>query len=64
MNYYYALKGDYLHKLMQVEQINHHPEIQIKQSNIKIAIYSIDFNGITTKCINLALKIDSIYSTN
>ena len=55
----------FVNKISEIfEQINHHPEIQIKQSNIKIAIYSIDFNGITTKCINLALKIDSIYSTN
>tara|TARA_B100000029_G_scaffold343092_1_gene335484 strand:+ start:555 stop:836 length:282 start_codon:yes stop_codon:yes gene_type:complete len=56
---------EFINKISEIcESINHHPEIEIKQSNVKIAIYSIDFDGITTKCINLALKIDSIYITN
>jgi len=46
------------------ESMNHHPEITIKQSNVTIKITSIDFNGVTTKCINLAMKVDSIKPTN
>jgi 4a-hydroxytetrahydrobiopterin dehydratase len=46
------------------ESLNHHPIITINPSNVKIEIYSIQFNGITTKCINLAMKIDAIYNTN
>ena len=46
------------------ESMNHHPEITIKKSNVKIKITSIDFNGVTTKCINLAMKVDSIRLTS
>ena len=52
-------------KILEVsDTLNHHPEIYIEYSKLTISIYSIDFKGITTKCINLALKIDSIYNTN
>ena len=46
------------------ESMNHHLEIKVNQSEVKIKIYSIDFNGITTKCINFAMKLDPIYSFN
>ena len=56
---------DFINKISKIcELINHHPKIIINQTNITISIYSIDLDGITTKCINLALKIDSIYNTN
>ena len=55
----------FTNKILEVcDILNHHPEINIEYSNLTISIYSIDFKGITTKCINLALKIDSIYNTN
>ena len=42
------------------DSMNHHPVINIDQLNVKISITSLDLNGITTKCINLAMKIDSL----
>ena len=33
-------------------------------SEVQIEIHSIDFDGVTTKCVNLATNIDLIYNTN
>ena len=43
---------------------NHHPEISIKYTEVIISIHSNHFRGVTTKCINLALKLESIYNSN
>ena len=43
------------------ENMNHHPIIKIDFNQITIEIFSQEFNGVTTKCINLALKFDHEY---
>ena len=45
-------------KLAEVQ--NHHPEIFINYCNVEISISSHDLNGVSTKCVNLALDIDNI----
>ena len=40
------------------EKHNHHPEIKINYCSIEILIYSHQFNGVTTKCVNLATEIN------
>ena len=40
------------------EKHNHHPEIKINYCLVEILIYSHQFNGVTTKCVNLATEIN------
>ena len=42
------------------ETNNHHPDIKISFEAIAIYITSHDMGGVTTKCINLASRIDII----
>ena len=42
------------------ETHNHHPIIKISWCKLEIEISSHEKNGVTTKCINLATKIDLI----
>ena len=43
------------------EAQNHHPDINIGWCNVDISITSHDLGGVSTKCVNLALGIDSIF---
>ena len=42
------------------ERNNHHPDITICWCKVNISISSHDMGGVTTKCVNLAIKIDMI----
>ena len=42
------------------ERNNHHPEININWNNVKISITYHDMGGVSTRCVNLANKIDNI----
>ncbi|RPG62594.1 MAG: 4a-hydroxytetrahydrobiopterin dehydratase [Flavobacteriaceae bacterium TMED238] len=42
------------------ERNNHHPEININWTNVKISITYHDMGGVSTRCVNLANKIDNI----
>ena len=41
--------------------LNHHPEININFNQVEIKIGSVELNGVTTKCVNLAIQIDNFY---
>ena len=43
------------------ETRNHHPDINIGWCKVDISITSHDLGGVSTKCVNLALGIDSIF---
>ena len=43
------------------EAQNHHPDINIGWCKVDISITSHDLGGVSTKCVNLALGIDSIF---
>ena len=43
------------------EAQNHHPDITIGWCKVHISITSHDLGGVSTKCVNLALGIDSIF---
>ena len=43
------------------EAQNHHPDIFIGWCKVDISITSHDLGGVSTKCVNLALGIDSIF---
>ena len=43
------------------EAQNHHPDIFIGWCKVEISITSHDLGGVSTKCVNLALGIDSIF---
>ena len=43
------------------EAQNHHPDINIGWCKVEISITSHDLGGVSTKCVNLALGIDSIF---
>tara|TARA_A100001011_G_C14172081_1_gene783005 strand:+ start:122 stop:400 length:279 start_codon:yes stop_codon:yes gene_type:complete len=45
----------------KANSLNHHPEISINFNKVEIKIGSIELNGVTTKCVNLAIQIDSLY---
>ena len=45
------------------ERNNHHPEITIQWCKVSISITSHDMGGVTTKCVNLAMGIDTIYNS-
>ncbi len=42
------------------EKQNHHPEINIGWCSVNISITSHELNGVSTKCVNLAIDIDNI----
>jgi 4a-hydroxytetrahydrobiopterin dehydratase len=42
------------------ERMNHHPDLLLKYSGIKITLITHDENGVTNKDIDLAKKINSI----
>jgi len=41
--------------------LNHHPEININFNQVEIKIGSVELNGVTTKCVSLAIQIDNLY---
>ena len=43
------------------EAQNHHPDINIGWCKVDISITSHDLGGVSTKCVNLGLGIDSIF---
>ena len=43
------------------ETQNHHPDINIGWCKVDISITSHDLGGVSTKCVNLSLGIDSIF---
>ena len=43
------------------EAQNHHPDINIGWCKVDISITSHDLGGVSTKCVNLSLGIDSIF---
>ena len=45
----------------KANSLNHHPEININFNQVEIKIGSVELNGVTTKCINLAIQIDNLY---
>ncbi len=52
---------DFVNSIAEIsERMNHHADILLGFSSVKISISSHDLGGITTKCINLATKIDQI----
>ena len=42
------------------EQINHHPDVDIRYSNITLALVTHDQGGITRKDVELATRIEGI----
>ena len=46
---------------IKADTLNHHPEININFNQVKLKIGSVELNGVTTKCVNLALQIDKLY---
>ena len=52
---------DFVNSIAEIsEAMNHHADILLGFSFVKISISSHDLGGITTKCINLATKIDQL----
>jgi len=45
----------------KANSLNHHPEININFNQVEIKIGSVELNGVTTKCVNLAIQIDDLY---
>ena len=45
----------------KANSLNHHPEININFNQVEIKIGSVELNGVTTKCVNLAIQIDNFY---
>ena len=45
----------------KANSLNHHPEININFNQVEIKIGSVELNGVTTKCVNLAIQIDNLY---
>ena len=55
---------DFVQKIGSLaERNNHHPEITIQWCKVSISITSHDMGGVTTKCVNLAMGIDTIYNS-
>ena len=56
------LKGiQFINSVAELAELNnHHPDIYINFTNVKISITSHDMGGVTTKCVNLANQINSI----
>jgi 4a-hydroxytetrahydrobiopterin dehydratase len=44
----------------KANSLNHHPEININFNQVEIKIGSVELNGVTTKCVNLAIQIDNL----
>ena len=42
------------------EELNHHPKMVADWCKVDIFIASHDLGGVTTKCVNLATKIESL----
>tara|TARA_B000000557_G_scaffold105143_1_gene85144 strand:- start:1241 stop:1519 length:279 start_codon:yes stop_codon:yes gene_type:complete len=45
----------------KANSLNHHPEINVNFNQVEIKIGSVELNGVTTKCVNLAIQIDNFY---
>ena len=43
------------------EKVNHHPDIFLTYSGIKISLFTHDESGITEKDINFARSLDKLY---
>ena len=53
---------EFVNKIAELaERYNHHPDITIGWCKVNISISSHDLGGVSTKCVNLALGIDSIF---
>ena len=44
----------------KANSLNHHPEINVNFNQVEIKICSVELNGVTTKCVNLAIQIDNL----
>jgi 4a-hydroxytetrahydrobiopterin dehydratase len=42
------------------EQANHHPDIDIRYNQVKLALISHDSGGVTKRDVNMARKIDEV----
>ena len=52
---------DFVNKIAKIsETLNHHPNMVVDWCKIDISIASHDLGGVTTKCVNLATKIESL----
>jgi 4a-hydroxytetrahydrobiopterin dehydratase len=52
---------EFINKVARLaEAHNHHPEIYIRWCKVDVTISSHDMDGVTTKCVNLAMDIDLI----
>ena len=52
---------EFVNKIAELaERNNHHPDITIGWCRVKVSISSHDLEGVTTKCVNLAIEIDII----
>ena len=50
----------FVNKVAEIsERKNHHPEILLEWCKVTLEIASHDMGGVTTKCINLAMEIES-----
>ena len=51
----------FVNKIAEIsETLNHHPNMIIDWCKVDIYIASHDLGGVTTKCVNLATKIESL----
>ena len=56
---------DFVQKIAELAEMhNHHPDIIISGCQVEVNITSHDKGGVTTNCVNLATRIDHIYSFN
>tara|TARA_Y100001970_G_C14014876_1_gene740397 strand:- start:693 stop:971 length:279 start_codon:yes stop_codon:yes gene_type:complete len=52
---------DFVNSIAEIsETMNHHADIFLEFCCVKISISSHDLGGVSTKCINLATKIDQV----
>ena len=51
----------FMNKAAQLaETHNHHPDMNVSWCGVNVVISSHDLGGVTTKCVNLAMRIDLI----
>lgn len=52
---------DFVNKIAKIsETLNHHPNMIVDWCQIEVSIASHDLGGVTTKCVNLATKIENL----
>tara|TARA_Y100000996_G_scaffold272081_1_gene214204 strand:- start:919 stop:1191 length:273 start_codon:yes stop_codon:yes gene_type:complete len=51
---------DFVNKVAEIsERKNHHPEILLEWCKVTLEVASHDMGGVTTKCVNLAMEVES-----